>query len=148
MERKRLLDKLYREKKRLGIDTSRKKDDTALFNTNWQEYAKRWAKKTNYKVVKAYRASGLYQEHRLAIIKHYTDGKMCCMRCGCDDLRVLDIDHVNNNGAEHRKSVGYTNIVWWIMKNNFPPGFQILCKNCNWIKEIERRDQEFISRNG
>ncbi len=61
--------------------------------------------------------------------------------CACcrETTRVfLTIDHVNNDGNEHRKSVGggTRNVFCWIRRNNFPPGFQVLCRNCNWAKHL------------
>lgn len=46
---------------------------------------------------------------------------------------VLDVDHVNNDGAEHRKEVR-SNFYAWLKQQGFPEGYQILCRNCNWAK--------------
>lgn len=62
-----------------------------------------------------------------------------CACCGETEPLFLEIDHVDNNGAEHRRSLGYEGngkgaggATWkWLKKNGFPPGFQILCSNCN-----------------
>lgn len=50
----------------------------------------------------------------------------------------LTIDHIDNRGAEHRRTIGTGGdaLVRWLKKNNFPPGFQILCWNCQWGKRI------------
>ena len=40
------------------------------------------------------------------------------------------IDHINGKGTEHRKKIGF-NIYPWLVKNNFPEGFQTLCCNCS-----------------
>lgn len=57
----------------------------------------------------------------------------CCICCGEYDLRFLTIDHINNDGQEHRKQgVGCGgNIYRWLRNNGFPKGFQTLCYNCN-----------------
>ncbi len=47
-------------------------------------------------------------------------------------LNLLHTD-IENNGAEHRKEIG-TSLYKWLKKNGFPPGFQVLCANCNWGK--------------
>ncbi len=77
-------------------------------------------------------------EIRYDIISYYTDGIMKCMCPGCneDHLDFLTIDHINNDGAEHRKEIGDggSNLYYWIYKNNFPEGFQVLCMNCNFSK--------------
>ena len=75
---------------------------------------------------------------RLDMIKDY-GGK--CVDCGIIDVDVLDIDHVNNNGAEHRRKnlYGY-NLYRYLKKLGFPKDeYQLLCRNCNWKKEILRR---------
>ncbi len=45
----------------------------------------------------------------------------------------LTIDHINNDGAAHRKEIGEggTNFYRWLRKNNYPLGFRTLCWNCN-----------------
>lgn len=71
------------------------------------------------------------------VIEHY-GGK--CANCKITDSDILTIDHINNDGAEHRKKIGTGHHVYnWIIQNDFPDGFQILCCNCNWKKEVERR---------
>lgn len=66
----------------------------------------------------------------------------CCACCGEREYRFLTIDHINGGGGEHRRSlskrgdgdVSSTGVYYWIMKNNYPPGFQILCFNCHLTK--------------
>jgi hypothetical protein len=63
-----------------------------------------------------------------------------CVECGVDDPIVLDFDHINDDGAEHRKQTKRTNVVNILVKTGFDPDkFQLLCKNCNWKKEYRRR---------
>lgn len=58
-----------------------------------------------------------------------------CACCGESEPMFLSIDHVENNGAEMRKSGihsrGGTQFYQWLRKNKFPDGFQVLCMNCN-----------------
>lgn len=75
------------------------------------------------------------------IVQHvYTNGFMKCSLCGYDsDIDALTIDHINNNGKEHRKQLNVyasKDLYRWLIKNNFPDGFQILCMNCNMLKQI------------
>jgi len=69
-----------------------------------------------------------------------------CQSCGFSDWRALQIDHIDNNGAEERKSLGgqkFSGRVFyeWLKKQNYPKGYQTLCANCNVIKQFE-----FITR--
>lgn len=61
-----------------------------------------------------------------------------CKCCGENELVFLDIDHINNDGAKHRKETGYIGLAFylWLRRENFPKDFQILCKNCNWAKFV------------
>lgn len=70
---------------------------------------------------------------RAIIINHYSSGKRECACCGESILRFLTIDHINNDGNEQRKKIhpGGSRFYSWIINNNFPDGFQVLCLNCN-----------------
>lgn len=65
---------------------------------------------------------------------------MSCSCCGEDKIQFLGIDHINGRGNEHRRKIwgkkAAGNIYWWLKKNNFPKGFQVLCHNCNWGKFV------------
>jgi len=65
-----------------------------------------------------------------------------CVRCGYDDVRALQIDHVNNNGGRERRIIGYGKITTY-MYNKIKLGskdYQLLCANCNFIKLLESRE--------
>ena len=64
-----------------------------------------------------------------------------CAMCGISDSIVLDIDHIDNSGAEDRKKGMWGwRLYRWLRKNNYPKdNFQLLCKNCNWIKHIKNK---------
>ncbi len=64
-----------------------------------------------------------------------------CQLCGFEDIRALQIDHINNNGAAERKALGGQNVSGWrfyehLWKTGFPAGYQTLCANCNMIKQL------------
>lgn len=88
---------------------------------------------------------------KLEVFKHYCDGEdIKCAACGFSDIRALDLDHINNDGADHRRDhLGRRTACGgstysWLKRNNYPSGFQVLCRNCNWIKEIERRPEAIV----
>ena len=55
-----------------------------------------------------------------------------CACCGETELGFLTLDHVNNDGAPHRREIGGSaNLLVWLRRKGYPPGFQILCFNCN-----------------
>lgn len=62
-----------------------------------------------------------------------------CTCCGEKEKMFLAIDHVNNDGAEHRRRMGGKggdHFYKWLKANHFPPGYQTLCANCNWGKHV------------
>lgn len=58
-----------------------------------------------------------------------------CVCCGESQTAFLSVDHIYNDGGNMRKSSAHptssTAFYSWLKRNNFPPGFQILCMNCN-----------------
>ena len=65
---------------------------------------------------------------------------MCsCGGCGIDDIDMLTIDHIAEDGAGHRKLNGAVNIYSWLIKNKFPSGYQVLCMNHNLKKSLVYR---------
>lgn len=76
---------------------------------------------------------------RIKVFEQY--GGCKCVLCGIDDIYVLVLDHINGGGTKERKKPGRAgNFTYqWVIKNNFPKGFRVLCHNCNW-KEHLRKD--------
>lgn len=59
-----------------------------------------------------------------------------CSRCGFNDERALQIDHVNGGGYQERQRIrDYTSLYVRVLKH--PEEYQVLCANCNWIKRVE-----------
>jgi hypothetical protein len=77
------------------------------------------------------------QEYRrllkLEVLKAYGE---VCQCCGESIQVFLTIDHINNDGAIHRKQIGYggSQFYSWLRLQGFPSGYQVLCRNCNWAK--------------
>jgi hypothetical protein len=65
------------------------------------------------------------------IFNHYGNGKCAC--CGETCLEFLSLDHIAGGGAIHRKEVGGGGIkmYYWLIANDFPEGYRVLCHNCN-----------------
>jgi len=55
-----------------------------------------------------------------------------CACCGDTFIWRLTIDHLNNDGAAHRKEVKAGGAFYcWLLKNKLPKGYQVLCFSCN-----------------
>jgi hypothetical protein len=85
--------------------------------------------------------SQLYNQKIRKIVLEFYGGKPPkCICCGESIIQFLSLDHKNNDGAEHRRSIGFGsgsrgyNIYPWVIRNNFPEIFQIMCYNCNFAK--------------
>lgn len=53
------------------------------------------------------------------------------------DLRTLQLDHINNNGAEERKDLESYDIYKRALKH--PEEYQLLCAYCNFLKGLIHR---------
>ena len=74
----------------------------------------------------------IQQRERQAVLDEY-GGKCAC--CSESYQGFLTIDHINNDGKEHRKTVPAAHLYRWLRKNEYPKdNFQILCYNCNYGK--------------
>jgi len=70
---------------------------------------------------------------RLDIMIHYSGNPPKCECCGETNLEFLTMDHINGDGAKHRKEdSGANHICTWIKRNKYPEGFRVLCMNCNF----------------
>ena len=98
---------------------------------SYQKHSKKWRKTEAPEI--AARTKAWKFKLKLRVFGAY-GGKCVC--CGEKELIFLSIDHVNNDGARHRKEVASGQLYRWLEKNNFPPNFQILCFNCNRAKYV------------
>src|SRR5271157_227897 len=80
---------------------------------------------------------------KVEVLSHYgKDNTLKCCWEGCEvaDVDMLSLDHINNDGAEHRHNVGLSGSLFykWIKKNNYPlePALQTLCMNHQMKKNI------------
>jgi hypothetical protein len=77
-------------------------------------------------------AAGYQHQIVARVMDHY--GRQCAC---CGTTSRLSIDHVNGGGGRHRRELGVATtygFCLWLIRQNFPPGFQILCQQCNSSK--------------
>jgi len=76
------------------------------------------------------------QRIKLEVMTHYSRGKPKCECCGETILDMLNLDHKNGGGNQHRKekTKGKASLYFyrWIKKNNYPDGYRVFCYNCNY----------------
>jgi len=137
-------NKEYRQVHKLELSEHKKK----YYQGNKIEITVKLRKYSQNHREKAIRYGREYRQKRKCdILTHYGNGKCVCVRCGFDDIRALCIDHINGDGAKHRKQIGDGDNVKggaylyrWLQINKYPEGFQTLCFNCNQIKKVENKE--------
>jgi hypothetical protein len=79
-------------------------------------------------------ANARHRRRRQAALDAY--GRKCAC-CGEWREQFLATDHVDGGGNAHRKEIrasGSSSVYRWLEKQEYPPGFQTLCHNCNYAK--------------
>lgn len=77
-----------------------------------------------------------------------------CVRCGFEDIRALQVDHVNGVPAGLRRVPqnphrgGYKLYLAILAGKYALEDFQLLCANCNWIKRVVNREYLDYPRGG
>lgn len=92
--------------------------------------------------MKQYRKKSKRLELKTEVMAHYSGyNPPRCGKCGKNDIAQLTIDHVRNDGALLRRiyPMQNKNICKWLKLNNFPIGYQVLCRRCN---EEKKRDNK------
>lgn len=69
---------------------------------------------------------------RLEVLRSYGGQDPRCQCCGESHLEFLEIDHINGGGRQDRKK--NDNIYHRLKRAGFPPGFRVLCSNCNFSR--------------
>ena len=73
-----------------------------------------------------------HYEYKELVLSQY--GRVC--KC-CGTEADLSIDHIDGSGAAHRTGLNVNTglqFYLWLIKNNYPAGYQTLCVSCNASK--------------
>jgi hypothetical protein len=80
---------------------------------------------------------------KLEVLRHYSGAEIPFCKDPFNqhiipytDIRALSVDHLDGKGSEHRKTEKIKDFYWWLKRNNYPEGFQVLCMNCQTIKKV------------
>jgi hypothetical protein len=113
------------------------------------DHGKKWKKlqrQMNPERVRRYereRMRRLVERTHKLVIDHYSNGTMRCSACGIQDMRVLSIDHISGAGNKHRREINVSS-GWkfgrWLIRENYPEGYQVLCMNCQFIKRVANHE--------
>lgn len=86
--------------------------------------------KEKYKPKKKASEHKRYLEVRKKVLTYYGGNPPRCACCGETQDEFLTIDHISGGGTKHRKRIRRP-FYRWLLENNFPEGYRVLCMNCN-----------------
>ncbi len=69
---------------------------------------------------------------RVAVLNIISGGNPHCVRCGCDDIRLLEINHKNGGGGQEKQKTSPGTFHWNIYTGKRKTDdLEVLCKVCN-----------------
>jgi hypothetical protein len=92
---------------------------------------------------------------KIEVLSHYGPaGRLQCSWPDCEvtDIDMLSLDHIHNDGAEHRRNLfgkkqgSSGSLYCYVRSRGWPAGFQTLCMNHQWKKEGMRRRKEYNAK--
>jgi hypothetical protein len=95
-----------------------------------------WCKQCNLAHRKA-----RFREDRLAALTHYGHGDVRCVCCGERHIEFLGLDHINDDGAAHRREIGGgVHFYTWLRKSGYTyEHLVVACHNCNMARAMYGR---------
>lgn len=100
------------------------KEKIRAYNKNYRQNHREWDRQVTNKSL---------WKLKITTLSHYSDGTLKCTHCGEDDIRVLQLDHIDGGGNEQRQKIGKGSgkVYRWLRDQGYPEGYQVLCANCN-----------------
>ena len=119
-EWKRRRGESYRQK--------RNEESKAYYRKNFARISE---KERNHPERKRRNALAYYYRLQEQAIRAY--GGHICACCKETEPLFMTLDHIENNGRDHRKEFDLrgAKLYKWLKDRGYPPGFQVLCTNCN-----------------
>lgn len=129
----------YQKRKREGYWNGRKGRKR---KGTWKPVKERMSKEAYDRRIKYGR--DLQRRKRSEVLKRLGNK---CSKCGIDDFRVLQVDHVDGGGTEERTRLKKNSHALYkeVMKGKTGK-YQLLCSNCNWIKRYENDENRKVVR--
>ena len=123
-----------------GISKNRKSYQKKWFQDN-KEYNKKKSREWYQNNKERGREINLESNRKikLIVLQRYGGKIPKCKCCGEKEQCFLTIDHIEDNGAKHRREIkrgGGVAFYYWLKLNNYPKGYQVLCFNCNHAKSL------------
>lgn len=123
-------NKKYMEKWREDnpeYDKKRRQNNKEKLRKAGREYHKNNRDKCN-KAAKKYK-----KRVRDTVLKMISGGNPHCVRCGCDDKRLLEINHKDGGGSKENQGGKKAQQFYWdiYMKRRKTDDLELLCRICN-----------------
>lgn len=67
------------------------------------------------------------------------DGPIACVRCGCDDVRLVEINHRDGGGGKDRRKGSESWLIDIIAGRRSTHDLEVLCRPCNSVHALELR---------
>lgn len=98
---------------------------------HYRKMAEDWQKNHPQRVIEIRKKGNL--KVKLQCLIHYGGSPPKCACCGENNPKFLTIDHIDGGGESHRNIIKRYGgaFYYWLRRNGFPEGYQILCYNCN-----------------
>lgn len=71
------------------------------------------------------------QRQRYRALSILSGGIPCCFYCGCDDIRLLEINHKNGGGGKEHLKRRTNQLELDIISNRRREGLEVACRVCN-----------------
>jgi hypothetical protein len=93
------------------------------------------------------RVKGMREALRLDVLRHYSGPELKCAFCPENRVAVLDLDHINGGGRQERIKLYKTNQNLYVKlkREDYPPGYRVLCRNDNWLEWLKRKDAKLLT---
>jgi hypothetical protein len=131
-------------RKRMHLCITCARAQTKAFQKSHPDEVRRYARKYRRK---------RHIKDRLSVMLHYGGSPPHCANPfgqhvePYTDDRALSIDHIEGGGHRHKKLLRRVDLYRWLVENNFPSGFQVLCMNCQFIKmKVRGEKPKFVER--
>lgn len=101
------------------------------------EYTKKYREKNREKI-RAY-SRKRHRERKIAALEIISKGRVECANCGCDDVNILEINHINGGGCKEHKAIGKSLRDSILNGSRNIDDLNVLCRVCNAADFVARK---------
>jgi hypothetical protein len=122
------------------------KEETKVYNKEYRAknreknraYCSKYAKEHRKEANKRNRET--MRKVRLGVLNSISNNNPVCVRCGCNDIRLLEVNHKNGDGGKERRERKNYTIYFDVLNNKRRvDDLEILCKICNAWHYLEHK---------